>query len=178
MTILPILKAPHPVLKTKVLPVDKVDDIIRKQVEDMFDTMYDDSGVGLAAPQVGISNRVLVLDVEQFTAEGEPSEKGNPIAFINPEILESSEETNIHNEGCLSLPGMYADIERPKVIRLKYLDIDGKTQTIDADGLLSTCIQHEIDHLDGVLFVDHLSNLKRNMIMKKLQKIKKLEESA
>jgi peptide deformylase len=126
-------------------------------------------GIGLAAPQIALSKRLLVLDVEQDDETGH----GNPQVFANPEILWSSDDPNIYNEGCLSIPGHYAEIERPKIIRVKYLDYDGKQQEIEADGLLATCLQHEIDHLDGVLFIDYLSTLKRNMIIKKMKKSKK-----
>ncbi len=172
MTILTIHTAPDPVLKRVAEPVSKVDDALRKQMDDMLETMYHDKGIGLAAPQVGISNRVVVMDVDQ-TDEGE---KGKALFMVNPEIIWESEELRIYNEGCLSVPEMYAEVERPDSVRLKYLDYDGAEQELEAEGLLSTCIQHEIDHLNGVLFVDHLSSLKRNMIMRKLKKHLKMKE--
>ena len=172
MTILTIHTAPDPVLKRVAEPVSKVDDALRKQMDDMLETMYHDKGIGLAAPQVGISNRVVVMDVDQ-TDEGE---KGKALFMVNPEIIWESEELRIYNEGCLSVPEMYAEVERSDSVRIKYLDYDGAEQELEADGLLSTCIQHEIDHLNGVLFVDHLSSLKRNMIMRKLKKHLKMKE--
>jgi len=169
MSILPILVAPHPILKRKADPVESVDQALIDLIKDMFETMYDDEGIGLAAPQIGVSKRLLVLDTEQSSDK----ERGNPIAFINPEIIWESEELRVYNEGCLSLPGMAAEIERPDKIRIKYIDTSNKEQEIDADGLLATCLQHEIDHLNGVLFVDHLSSIKRNIIMRKLKKTQK-----
>ena len=166
MTVLAILVAPHPVLKKIADPVTEVTDDERRLIDDMFDTMYATSGIGLAAPQVGVSKRILVLDVEQPEDGG----RGKPLHFINPEITWSSDELNVYNEGCLSIPGQYAEVERPKKIRLKYLDREGKAQELEADGLLATCLQHEMDHLNGILFVDHLSTLKRDMVMRKLKK--------
>jgi peptide deformylase len=164
-----IVLAPDPVLKKLATPLERIDDETRQLMDDMIDTMYDGQGIGLAAPQIALSKRLLVLDVEQ----DEEKDSGNPQVFANPEILWSSDDPNIYNEGCLSIPGHYAEIERPKIIRVKYLDYDGKQQEIEADGLLATCLQHEIDHLDGVLFIDYLSTLKRNMIIKKMKKSKK-----
>lgn len=176
MAVLPIYVAPHPVLKKPAEPVAAVTDDIRTLVKDMFETMYATRGIGLAAPQVGQSLRVLVMDVEQTgdSGEDESGDKapvpGKPMAVINPEIVWASDETNTYEEGCLSIPGQYADVERPQKVRVKYLDENGQPQEIEADGLLATCIQHEIDHLDGILFVDHLSTLKRDMLMRKLKK--------
>ena len=167
MAKLPIVLAPDPVLKAKAKPIAAVDDSIRRLMDDMLETMYAAPGIGLAANQVGVLKRVLVLDVAR---EGEPPK---PMGIANPEVVWKSEEQSVYNEGCLSLPDHYADITRPAAVRVRYLDRDGKQQEIEADGLLATCIQHEIDHLDGVLFVDHLSALKRNMILKKLVKLKK-----
>lgn len=164
-----IILAPDPVLKKAAAPLEGIDDDTRKLMDDMLDTMYDAEGIGLAAPQIAISKRLLVLDVEQ----GENNTRGKPQVFANPEILWSSETPNTYEEGCLSIPGHHAEIERPKLIRVKYLDYDGKQQEIEADGLLATCLQHEIDHLDGILFIDYLSNLKRNIILKKMKKAKK-----
>ena len=172
MTPLQIYVTPHPVLKKKTIPVkDGVTDNLRKLMDDMLNTMYTCDGVGLAAPQVGVSERLLVLDINQpREADLPPEEKrGKPQFFVNPEILWSSEDMRIYNEGCLSVPGQYADIVRPDKLRVKYLDYDGKIQEIEADGLLATVLQHEIDHLNGVLFIDHLSSLKRNILPLQLQ---------
>jgi peptide deformylase len=167
MAKLHIVLAPDPVLKAKAKPIAAVDDSIRRLMDDMLETMYAAPGIGLAANQVGVLKRVLVLDVAR------EDDAPQPMGMANPEVVWASEETSVYNEGCLSLPEHYADITRPKEVRVRYLDRDGKRQEIAADGLLATCIQHEIDHLDGVLFVDHLSALKRNMILKKLVKLKK-----
>ena len=180
MTLLQIYVAPHSVLKKKTTPVEGgVTDDLRKLMDDMLDTMYTCDGIGLAAPQVGVSERVLVIDINQpKECDLSPKKKrGKPQFFMNPEILWSSEDLRIYNEGCLSVPGQYADVARSDKIRLKYLDYDGKTQEIEADGLLATVLQHEIDHLNGVLFIDHLSSLKRSILMRKLKKfIKENEE--
>jgi len=167
MAKLPIVLAPDPVLKAKAKPIDQVDDSIRSLMDDMLETMYAAPGIGLAANQIGVLKRVLVLDVAR---EGESPE---PMGMANPEIVWQSDELSTYNEGCLSLPEQYADITRPAAVRVRYLDRDGKSQELAAEGLLATCVQHEIDHLNGVLFVDHLSPLKRNMIMRKLTKLKK-----
>ncbi|MCK5659021.1 MAG: peptide deformylase [Alphaproteobacteria bacterium] len=180
MTLLQIYVAPHLVLKKKTTPVEGgVTDDLRKLMDDMLDTMYTCDGIGLAAPQVGVSERVLVIDINQpKECDLSPKKKrGKPQFFMNPEILWSSEDLRIYNEGCLSVPGQYADVARSDKIHLKYLDYDGKTQEIEADGLLATVLQHEIDHLNGVLFIDHLSSLKRSILMRKLKKfIKENEE--
>jgi peptide deformylase len=167
MALLPIITAPDPRLKIKAKPVAKVDDKVRRLMDDMLETMYHAIGIGLAAPQVGATERVIVVDVAR---EGE---KPNPLRIANPEILWRSDETMTANEGCLSLPEHYADVERPAAIRLRYLDHENELREIEAKGLLATCLQHEIDHLDGVLFVDHISTLKRGMILRKLQKAKR-----
>ena len=167
MAKLPIVLAPDPVLKAKAKPIEQVDDSIRRLMDDMLETMYAAPGIGLAANQVGVLQRVLVLDVAR---EGEPP---RPMGMANPEVVWQSDELSTYNEGCLSLPEQYADITRPAEVKVRYLDRDGKRQELEADGLLATCVQHEIDHLNGVLFVDHLSALKRNMIMRKLAKLKK-----
>jgi peptide deformylase len=164
---LDIITAPDPRLKIKAKPVAKVDDKVRRLMDDMVETMYHAIGIGLAAPQVGVAQRVIVVDVAR---EGE---KPNPIRIANPEILWRSDETTISNEGCLSLPEQYAEVSRPTAIKLRYLDHENEIREIEATGLLATCIQHEIDHLDGVLFVDHISTLKRGMILRKLQKAKR-----
>lgn len=162
-----ILTVPHPVLKTRADEIEAVDDDIRTQMDRMLETMYDAPGVGLASNQIGILKRVLVMDVD-YKKDG--SEK-NPICMANPEIIWESEELSRMEEGCLSIPQQYADVERPAQVKVKYLDYDGKEQELEADGLLSHCVQHEIDHLDGKLFVDYLSSLKRNMLIKKVKKL-------
>ena len=167
MAQLPIITAPDPRLKIKARPVPAVDDKIRRLMDDMLDTMYGAIGIGLAAPQVGQSSRVLVLDVAR---EGE---KPQPMQLANPEILWRSPELTTGNEGCLSLPEHYAEVTRPAKIRLRYLDYQNEIREIEASGLLAMCLQHEIDHLDGVLFVDHISSLKRGMILRKLAKAKR-----
>lgn len=178
MTVLPIYVTPHPVLKKKADPVAAIDGTTRKLMDDMLDTMYAADGIGLAAPQVGVSLRVIVMDLDQNRGDDLTAEqkRGKPQYFVNPEIIWTSEEMRSYNEGCLSIPGQYADVERPDKIRVRYLDYDGHPHEIEADGLLSTCLQHEIDHIDGVLFIDHLSALKRDMILRKLKKF--LKENA
>ncbi|WP_207480249.1 peptide deformylase [Arenibaculum pallidiluteum] len=172
MAKLPILIAPDPRLKTRASPVAKVDDRIRRLLDDMLETMYDAPGIGLAAPQIGVLERLIVIDVAE---KGEPPA---PMRIVNPEITWRSEELSTYNEGCLSLPEHYADVTRPARVKVRYQDETGETREVEAGSLLATCLQHEIDHLDGVLFVDHLSMLKRNMIMRKLQKAKRGQASA
>jgi peptide deformylase len=172
MTVRPILTAPDPRLQAVSADVEKVDDEIRKLVDDMAESMYAAEGIGLAAVQIGVPKRVIVIDLDQ--KEG----KTNPRAFINPKILWASEETAVFEEGCLSVPEIWDDVERPARIKAEYLDRDGVKQTLEADGMLATCLQHEMDHLNGVLFIDHLSRLKRSMAIKKLTKAKKLKETA
>ena len=167
MALLPIITAPDPRLKIKAKPVAEVDAKVRRLMDDMVETMYHAIGIGLAAPQVGVAERVLVIDVAR---EGE---KPQPLRIANPEILWRSEELTTASEGCLSLPEHYAEVERPAAIRLRYLDHENEIREIEAKGLLATCLQHEIDHLDGVLFVDHISALKRGMILRKLAKSKR-----
>ena len=167
MALLPIITAPDPRLKLKAKPVAQVDANVRRLMDDMLETMYRSIGIGLAAPQVGAAQRVIDVDVAR---EGE---KPQPLRIANPEILWCSEELTTANEGCLSLPEHYADVERPASIRLRYLDHENEIRELEATGLLATCIQHEMDHLDGVLFVDHISALKRGMILRKLAKTKK-----
>ena len=169
MALLPIIVAPDPRLKVKAKRVARVDAETRRLMDDMLQTMYAAPGVGLAAPQVGVAKRVIVVDTAR------QGEKPNPLAIANPELLWLSDELIQQNEGCLSLPEHYADVERPRRIRLRYLDRDNEIRELEAEGLLSTCIQHEMDHLDGVLFVDHISALKRNIILRKLVKSKKLK---
>jgi peptide deformylase len=167
MAIRPILTAPDPRLKTISQPVGVVDDELRRLMDDMLETMYDAPGIGLAAIQIGVPKRVIVMDLAG------KDEEPHPRYFVNPEIVWVSEETSSYNEGCLSVPEVYDDVERPAKIRVRYLDYDGSQKEIEADGLLATCLQHEMDHLKGVLFIDHLSMLKRGMIVRKLTKAKK-----
>ena len=167
MAKLPIVAAPDPRLKIKARPVSCVDDKIRRLMDDMLETMYAAIGVGLAAPQVGQSSRVIVLDIAR------DGEKPQPMKLANPEIIWRSSELTTGSEGCLSLPEHYADVSRPERIRLRYVDYQNEIREVEASGLLATCLQHEIDHLDGVLFVDHLSSLKRGMILRKLAKAKR-----
>ncbi|EKV32434.1 Peptide deformylase [Caenispirillum salinarum AK4] len=166
MALLPILVAPDPRLKTKAKPVEKVDAETAQLMEDMLETMYAAPGIGLAAPQVGVSKRVIVVDV---APEGEK----NPLRMANPEVIWASDELREYEEGCLSLPEQYDAVTRPDRVKVRYIDHQNEIREIEADGLLATCIQHEIDHLDGKLFVDHLSSLKRNMVLRKLTKLKK-----
>lgn len=167
MAELSIITAPDPRLKIKARPVAAVDNEIRRLMDDMLETMRNAIGIGLAAPQVGVAKRVIVLDVAR---QGEPPQ---PMMLANPEILWRSEELATFSEGCLSLPEHYADVSRPAQIRLRYLDYQNEIREIEASGLLATCIQHEMDHLDGVLFVDHISMVKRGMILRKLAKAKR-----
>ena len=171
MAILPIIIAPDPRLKVKSAPVEKVDAALREFVADMFDTMYHEKGIGLAAVQVGVHKRVLVADVNWRDEDGTIGEQ---FVMINPEVVEASKDLNVYKEGCLSLPDQFADVTRPKTLRVRFMDIDGNTQEKDLDGMLATCVQHEIDHLNGIIFVDHTSSLKRDMILRKLTKQKKM----
>ena len=169
MAVRPIIIAPDPRLKKKCAPVEQVDDAVAALMADMLETMYLAPGIGLAAPQVGVTKRVIVVD-----ASGK-EEDPNPIKMANPELLLASEELWTYEEGCLSLPDHYAEVERPAKIKVAYLDENNERQKLEAEELLATCIQHEMDHLDGMLFVDHLSALKRKMILRKLAKAKKLK---
>ncbi len=170
MALLDIIVAPDPRLKKKAQPVASVDKAMAKLMADMLETMYDAPGVGLAAPQVGVLKRVIVVDPAR---EGE---KPQPIKMANPEILWASGDLKEHEEGCLSLPEEYEAVQRPARIKVRYLDEKNKQQELDAEGILAVVIQHEMDHLDGVLFVDHISSLKRGIILRRLTKIKKLSK--
>jgi peptide deformylase len=174
MAILPILEAPDPRLRIISSPVEAIDDDLQRLIDDMFETMYDAPGIGLAAIQVGVPKRVLVIDLQEPESdeEGAPPVK-KPLVFINPEILETSEELSVYNEGCLSVPEQFAEVERPATIRASWMDREGRIHEERLEGLLATCLQHEMDHLQGVLFVDHLSRLKRDMLLKKLTKARK-----
>lgn len=169
MSILKLYEYPHPILRKKAQKVLKVDDEVRKFLDDMLETMYSDKGVGLAAPQVGVSKRIIVIDTEQRDEEGN-YKPGKPMYLINPEIIYKSEEKILFCEGCLSLPGQSAEVERHESIKVRYLDYNGKEQLLEATDYPAVVLQHEIDHLDGILYIDHLSRLKRNMLLKKLEK--------
>ena len=176
MTIRPILIHPDPRLKKKCAPVETVDDALRGFIADMFETMYDAPGIGLAAPQVGELKRVLVMDCAGRSEDenGETiAEPPDPIAMINPEILWTSEETRVYNEGCLSIPEQYDDVTRPERVRVAWLDEQGARQEREFDGIRATCVQHEIDHLNGKLFIDYLGPVKRTMITNKMKKLKR-----
>ena len=167
MSILKIIKEPDPILRKKSQPVDRVDENIQRLMNDMLETMYQAPGIGLAAPQVGILKRVIVIDIAK---DDEPKK---PLYIVNPKIIWKSEEEITREEGCLSIPGFFAEITRPLKCKIKYLDYNGNEKEDEVDNLLSTCIQHEVDHCDGVLFIDYLSKLKKDMIIKKLIKTNK-----
>ena len=175
MAIRPIIEVPDPLLRQISTPVETVDDDIRALIADMFETMYDAPGIGLAAIQVGIPKRILVIDLQEPKEEGGEGVK-DPRVFINPEILEESDQDVPYTEGCLSVPDQYAEVDRPDRIRARWLDEKGNAHEEEIEGLLATCLQHEMDHLEGVLFIDHLSRLKREMILKKLAKQRKEQE--
>ena len=167
MSIKNIITVPDEILKKISDPIEKVGFNEKKLVNDLFETMYDSNGIGLAAVQVGILKRILVIDISN------KDEKKNPLSLINPVIKKVSNETSIYEEGCLSIPDTFIEIERPKICEVEYIDIDGKIKSLKCNGLLSTCIQHEINHLDGKLIIDNLSKLKRDMIIKKISKFQK-----
>ena len=184
MAIREILEVPDPRLKMVSVPLEaeEFNDDLKTLVEDMFDTMYDAPGIGLAAIQVGVPKRLLVIDLQEPDMDAEPIKdeegnehppiKNNPRVFVNPVILNPAEEMSTYQEGCLSVPEIYADIDRPATCTVRYQDLDGKEHTEDMTGMMATCIQHEMDHLEGIVFIDHLSRLKRGMAMKKLKKIR------
>jgi peptide deformylase len=188
MAIREIIEVPDPRLKVISEPVTKFDDELKTLVADMFETMYDAPGIGLAAIQVGVPLRVLVIDLQPEDPDAEPEVctahgghshthqplKKEPRVFINPEILDPSDDLSVYSEGCLSVPEIYADVERPARIRARWQDLDGTAHEEEMDGLLATCLQHEMDHLEGILFIDHLSRLKRQMALKKLDKLRKV----
>jgi peptide deformylase len=167
MTTRPLVLLPDPILRESSRPVERVDDELRRFADDMLETMYDAPGIGLAAVQVGEPVRLLVIDVSK---EDEPK---NPQVFINPEVVATGDEVSTYEEGCLSIPDYYAEVERPATVTVNYLDRNGKENTVTADGVFATCLQHEIDHLNGVLFIDHISKLKRDMVVKKFTKLAK-----
>jgi peptide deformylase len=169
MAILPIIVLPDPVLRKESAPVERIDASLKKLADDMFATMYDAPGIGLAAPQIGISRRLIVMDPAR------DEEAKTPLTMVNPEILFRGDEMRVHDEGCLSIPDITAEVERPALTRVSYLDLEGKKQEIELEGIWSTLVQHEVDHLNGVLFIDYLSRLKRNMIVKKFTKLKRAD---
>ena len=170
MALKKILTEPNKILREKSIKVEQVDENLQKLMDDMLETMYAAPGIGLAAIQVGVPKRIIVLDI---TPKDKPK---NPMYFVNPEIITKSENSSTYEEGCLSVPGQFAEINRPDKCHIKYLDYYGQPKEIKADGMLATCIQHEIDHLEGILFIDYLSKLKKTMIIKKLSKQKKAIE--
>ena len=171
MTIKPLIILPDPILRQVSKPIETIDGEVKKLADDMLETMYDAPGIGLAAIQIGVARRMLVLDVSK---DGEDKK---PLVFINPEIVASSDARSVYEEGCLSIPDYYAEVERPAGITVRHLDREGKEQVTEADGLLATCLQHEIDHLNGVLFIDHISKLKREMVIRKFTKAAKMRGS-
>jgi len=171
MSLLDIHVLGSPILRKETAPVKKVDDELQRLIDDMFETMYAAPGIGLAAIQIGVAKRVFTLDLSKKESEHAPQ------VFINPEISWRSEETATYEEGCLSIPEYYEEVERPAQVKVKYLDLDGKTHEIEAKGLLATCLQHEIDHINGVLFIDHISKLKRDRVIKKFAKAAKKVEA-
>ena len=170
MTIRKILTEPDPFLRQKSLKIEEVNNEIRSLMDDMLETMYNAPGIGLAAIQIGVPKRVIVIDLSKN------DEKKNPLYFINPEILNKSKNDASYEEGCLSVPNQFAEISRPDTCKVRYLDYNGEEKILEAEGLLATCIQHEMDHLEGILFIDYLSKLKKSMIIKKLSKQKKTLE--
>jgi peptide deformylase len=185
MAILPIIETPDPRLKQISKAVETVTDAHRQLIADMFETMYDAPGIGLAAIQVGVPQRILVIDLQPEAGDTPEDAKPEdivrvkePRVFINPEIVWASDELSVYQEGCLSVPEMFADVQRPAEIQVKWLDEHGKPHDEKLDGLLATCLQHEMDHLNGVLFIDHLSKLKRDMLLKKLEKLRRSSRAA
>ena len=172
MTILPVIIAPDPRLKVTCPPIERVDDEVRRLMDDMLETMYRVPGIGLAAPQVGVHRRVIVVDATQ------KDEDPAPMKLANPELVWASDKLGIYEEGCLSLPEYYAEVTRPDRVRVRFLDYESEIREIEAEGVFATCIQHEMDHLDGILFVDHISSIKRGIILRKLAKAKRAEAKA
>ncbi|AQX28666.1 MULTISPECIES: peptide deformylase [unclassified Bartonella] len=170
MSIKPLVILPDPILREVSKPVENIDSIIQKLADDMLETMYDAQGIGLAAVQVGVPLRMLVLDISPRLEISSKDAPKNPLVVINPEILWISDERNIYQEGCLSIPEYFAEVERPKYLRICYRDREGKKAEIEVGGLLATCLQHEIDHLNGYLFIDHISKIKRDMVIRKFKK--------
>jgi len=171
MTVRDIVNLPDPILRKKAQPLERVDDEVRRLAADMLETMYDAPGIGLAAPQIAVSRRLIVMDIAR---DEEPK---SPIVMINPQIVSLGDEPRLHEEGCLSIPDIYAEIERPGWCRVRYIDEAGMEQEMDCEGLMSTVVQHEVDHLDGVLFIDHLSRLRRERLVKKFLKAQRSSEA-
>ncbi len=169
MALLEVIEAPDYRLKLVCEPVDTVDDNLRRLMDDMLETMYAAPGVGLSAPQIGVRRRVIVVDVARN------DEERRPLRMVNPQIVEVGGAFEVSEEGCLSFPDMFAEVERPSTIKVRYVDENNETREIDADGLLASCVQHETDHLDGILFVDHISLVRRNIILRKMKKAKRLK---
>ena len=178
MAILPIIEVPDPRLRQISKPVETFDAALQTLIDDMFETMYDAPGIGLAAIQVGVPLRLLVIDLQESEEDSDEPGPKNPRVFINPEFSDPSEDLRVYTEGCLSIPDQYADVERPDTIRAKWLDREGKPHDELLDGLLATCLQHEVDHLNGIVFTDHLSRMKRDMVLKKLEKQRKQNRAA
>jgi peptide deformylase len=179
---LPIIEVPDPILRAQSAPVERIDDELKKLVADMFETMYEAPGIGLAAVQVAVPRRFLIIDLQEPDPVEDGEEEGPPVrrphVFVNPEILSRSDARKTYNEGCLSIPDQYAEVERPDIVRARWTDLDGKEREGEFDGLMSVCLQHEVDHLNGILFIDHLSRLKRDMIVKKVIKSRREREKA
>lgn len=171
MAVHPIIEVPDPRLRTISAPVAEVTDATRALIADMFETMYAAKGIGLAAIQIGVPQRILVIDLQEEGEDGKPLNA--PRVFINPEIVEEASERSVYTEGCLSVPDQFADVERPARCRARWMDADGIQHDEAIEGLLATCLQHEMDHLEGIIFIDHLSRLKREMVLKKLNKARK-----
>ncbi len=179
MSLLPIIEVPDPLLRGQSAPVERVDDDLRRLVADMFETMYEAPGIGLAAVQVAIPRRLLVIDLQDPESDEEDAPPvRRPHVFINPEIVHRSDARKIYNEGCLSIPDQYAEIDRPDIVRARWIDEHGRSQEGEFGGLMSVCLQHEVDHLNGILFIDYLSRLKRDMIVKKVVKARKDRDKA
>ena len=169
MAILPIIVLPDPILRKESAPIERIDASLKRLADNMFATMYDAPGIGLAAPQIGVSRRLIVMDPAR------DEEAKTPLIMVNPEILSRGPEMRVHDEGCLSIPDITAEVERPALTRVAFLDLEGKKQEIELEGIWSTLVQHEIDHLNGVLFIDYLSRLKRDMVVKKFTKLKRTD---
>ncbi|HVM38706.1 MAG TPA: peptide deformylase [Sphingomicrobium sp.] len=182
MPLLPIIEIPDPILRARSAPIERVDSDLQRLIGNMFETMYKAPGIGLAAVQVAVPRRLVVIDLQDPDPAPEGEEEGPPVkrphVFINPEILARSDARKTYNEGCLSIPEQYAEIERPDIVRARWLDEHGNSHEGEFGGLMSVCLQHEIDHLDGVLFIDHLSRLKRDMIVRKVAKARREKEKA
>jgi peptide deformylase len=177
MSLLPIIEIPDPLLRKASEPVESLSDDIQRLIADMFETMYKAPGIGLAAVQVAVSKRLLVIDLQEPASEEEDAEPvRRPYVFINPEIVHSSDARKSYNEGCLSIPDQYAEVERPDIVRATWIDEKGEKREGEFGGLMSVCLQHEVDHLNGVLFIDHLSRLKRDIVVKKVLKARKERE--